>query len=136
MERINPIYKVEQIKISQIAFDDKLIRCNSSVYVTIVYESFDSKDFKIVVKDSTEALNALIVTPAGRVQDVVYKTTDGIIIKERFQIMHLPDSIKNVQKVSFDLIDWSKQIKSAYDFDDDFEALPEKELPNIYEKDL
>lgn len=136
MERINPIYKVEQIKISQIAFDDKLIKCNSSVYVTIVYESFDSKDFKIVVKDSTEALNALIVTHAGRAQDVVYKTTDGIIIKERFQIMHLPDSIKNVQKVSFDLIDWSKQIKSAYDFDDDFEALPEKELPNIYEKDL
>lgn len=136
MERVNPIYKVEQIKISQIAFDDKLIRCNSSVYVTIVYESFDSKDFKIVVKDSTEALNALIVTPAGRAQDVVYKTTDGIIIKERFQIMHLPDSIKNVQKVSFDLIDWSKQIKSAYDFEDDFEALPEKELPNIYEKDL
>lgn len=136
MERNNPIYKVEQIKISQIAFDDKLIRCNSSVYVTIVYESFDSKDFKIVVKDSTEAINALIVTPAGRAQDVVYKTTDGIIIKERFQVMHLPDSIKNVQKVSFDLIDWSKQIKSAYDFEDDFEALPEKELPNIYEKDL
>jgi hypothetical protein len=136
MERINPIYKVEQIKISQIAFDDKLIRCNSSVYVTLIYESFDSKDFKIVVKDSTEALNALIVTPAGRAQDVVYKTTDGIIIKERFQVKHLPDSIKNVQKVSFDLIDWSKQIKSAYDFDDDFEALPEKELPNIYEKDL
>lgn len=136
MEKIDPIYKVEQIKISQIAFDDKLIKCNSSVFVTLVYETYESKDFKIVVKDKTEYLNALLTTPAGKAQDVVYKNADGDVVKERFQVMHLPDTIKKVQKVSFDLIDWSKDIKSAYDFDDDFEPLPEKELPKIFEKDL
>lgn len=136
MEKIDPIYKVQQVKISQIAFDDKLIKCSSSVYVTLVYETYESKDFKIVVKDKTEYLNAILTTPAGKAQDVVYKNADGVVIKERFQVMHLPDTIKQVQKVSFDLIDWSKDIKNAYDFEDDFESLPEKELPKIFEKDL